>query len=148
MIYDLRPPELSVVGLAEALRNFATEYQARYGLVVACHLDTAETGLAPMQELAVYRVMQEALQNTHKHAHAGHVELVWQRTPAGRQLHCTDDGVGFDLVKAARQPACVGLLSMRERAELVGGTLQVRSVQGEGTSVTIHVPLPREDARV
>ena len=147
MIYDLRPPELSAVGLAEALRNFAGEYESRYGLPVACHLDTAESGLSAMQELAVYRVMQEALQNTHKHAHAFSVSLVWQRTPAGWQLHCVDDGVGFDLLKAARQPARVGLLSMRERAELVSGALQVRSATDEGTAITLSIPLAREEAR-
>ena len=139
-IYDLRPPELATLGLAEALRNYAGEYGVRHGLTVACHLDTAGTGLTPTQELAVYRITQEALQNVHKHARAASVGLVWQRTAAGWVLHCTDDGISFDIAKAARQPHCVGLASMRERAELAGGALEIRSAPGAGTVVTITIP--------
>src|SRR5204863_17293 len=73
MIYDLRPPELSELGLAEAMGNYAGEWEARCGIRVANRLDTMDTGLSPMQELAVYRVMQEALQNVHKHAQANAV---------------------------------------------------------------------------
>ncbi|MSQ36853.1 MAG: hypothetical protein EXR61_00880 [Chloroflexi bacterium] len=83
MIYDLRPSELATLGLAEALRNYAGEYESRYGLTVACHLETADTALMPMQELTAYRIVQEALQNVHKHARASKVGLIWQRTAAG-----------------------------------------------------------------
>ncbi|MGH2449673.1 MAG: sensor histidine kinase [Candidatus Limnocylindria bacterium] len=145
MIYDLRPPELSQVGLAEALRNYAGEFEARYGLGIACSLAQDETGVGPQQELAVYRVMQEALQNVHKHANATAVRIAWERvTPAGWALHVADDGVGFDLVKVARRPKSVGLLSMRERAELIGGSLQIQSAPGQGTTVTLLVPQDKE----
>lgn len=144
MIYDLRPPVLSELGLAEAIRNYANEYQSRYGLRVECHLDTGETGLSPMQELAIYRVMQEALQNVHKHAQAATVGIVWQCAKDQVVLHCTDDGIGFDLVKAARRAKSVGLLSMRERAELIGGRLQIQSNPGQGTAVTLVLPLAKE----
>ncbi len=145
MIYDLRPPVLSELGLSGAIRNYASEYQQRYGLRVDCHLDAAETGLQPMQELAIYRVMQEALQNVHKHAQAATVGIVWQRSRDSWVLHCTDDGSGFDLVKVARRHKSVGLLSMRERAELIGGRLQVQSTPGQGTAVTLLLPLNKED---
>jgi len=144
MIYDLRPPVLSELGLAEAIRNYANEYQSRYGLRVECHLDTTDTGLLPMQELAIYRVMQEALQNVHKHAQATSVGIVWQCAKDQVVLHCTDDGIGFDLVKAARRVKSVGLLSMRERAELIGGRLQIQSTPGAGTAVTLLLPLAKE----
>jgi two-component system sensor histidine kinase DegS len=141
MIYDLRPPVLSELGLAGAMRNYATEYQARYGLRVDCHLDAGETGLEPTQELAIYRVMQEALQNVHKHGQATTVGIVWQRSKDQWVMHCTDDGVGFDLVKVARRQRSVGLLAMRERAELIGARLQVQSTPGQGTAVTLLLPL-------
>ena len=144
MIYDLRPPVLSELGLAGAIRNYATEYQARYGLRVDCHLDAGDTGLEPMQELAIYRVMQEALQNVHKHAQASIVGIVWQRSKDQWVMHCTDDGVGFDLVKVARRQRSVGLLAMRERAELIGARLQVQSTPGQGTAVTLLLPLVKE----
>jgi len=141
MIYDLRPPILTDLGLGGAIRNYATEFEARYGLAVAMGLDDAETGLLPEQELAIYRVMQEALQNTHKHGNASTVRITWERTPSRWRLECGDDGVGFDLVKAARRRKSVGLLSMRERAELIGGSLQIRSAPGEGTTVTLLLPV-------
>jgi two-component system sensor histidine kinase DegS len=144
MIYDLRPPVLTELGLAGAIRNYAAEYQARYGLQVDCHLDADDTGLEPTQELAIYRVMQEALQNVHKHAQASTVGIVWQKGKDHWVMHCTDDGVGFDLVKVARRQRSVGLLAMRERAELIGARLQVQSTPGEGTAVTLLLPLIKE----
>ncbi len=140
MIYDLRPPELSELGLAEAMRNYATEWESRCGITVLATLDTTPTELQPQHELAVYRVLQEALQNVHKHAHASTVGVVWQRASTSWSLHITDDGGGFDLVKAARRAKSVGLLSMRERAELIGGSLQVQSMPGKGTAVTLLLP--------
>ncbi|MBI3521647.1 MAG: sensor histidine kinase [Chloroflexi bacterium] len=141
MIYDLRPPVLSDLGLAGAIRDYASEYQARYGMTVSCQLEAAETGLGPQQELAVYRVMQEALQNVHKHANATLVRLSWERNAARWRLSCQDDGQGFDLVKAARLRRSVGLFAMRERAELIGGTLQIQSAPGQGTTVTLALPV-------
>src|SRR5712691_3914087 len=140
MIYDLRPPELSELGLAEAMRNYASEWEVRCGIKVASQLDLRETGLNPMEELAIYRVMQEALQNVHKHAHASAVGMAWSRANDTWVLHVTDDGMGFDLVKAARHKKSVGLLSMRERAELIGGSLQIQSTPGKGTAVTLLLP--------
>ena len=140
MIYDLRPPELSELELAEAMRNYASEWESRCGIKVLATLDTTATELPPQHELAVYRVLQEALQNVHKHANATTVGVVWQRAPTSWALHVTDDGSGFDLVKAARRAKSVGLLSMRERAELIGGSLQVQSMPGKGTAVTLLVP--------
>ncbi|OLD10162.1 MAG: hypothetical protein AUJ06_02670 [Chloroflexi bacterium 13_1_40CM_3_70_6] len=142
MIYDLRPPELSALGLAEAMRNYASEWETRCGIKVASRLDTVDTGLTPMQELALYRVMQEALQNVHKHAQASTVGIAWSRANQSWALHVTDDGQGFDLVKAARHKKSVGLLAMRERAELIGGTLQIQSTPGKGTAVTLLLPMP------
>src|SRR6267378_150562 len=144
MIYDLRPPELTELGLAEAIRNYASEWEARCGIKVGSQLDLKDTGLNPMEELAIYRVMQEALQNVHKHAHASAVGLAWSRANDNWVLHVTDDGMGFDLVKAARHKKSVGLLSMRERAELIGGSLQIQSTPGKGTAVTLLLPIEKK----
>src|SRR5438045_470006 len=144
MIYDLRPPELTELGLAEAMRNYASEWETRCGIKVATQLDLKDTGLSPMAELAVYRVMQEGLQNVHKHAHASAVGVAWSRANESWVLHVTDDGQGFDLVKAARHEKSVGLLSMRERAELIGGTLQIQSTPGKGTAVTLLLPVEKK----
>ena len=140
MIYDLRPPELTELGLAEAMRNYASEWELRCGIKVGSQLDLKDTGLRPTDELAVYRIMQEALQNVHKHAQASAVGIVWQRSAGNWVLHVTDDGVGFDLVKAARRAKSVGLLSMRERASLIGGSLEIQSSPGKGSAVTLQLP--------
>src|SRR5213595_167273 len=144
MIYDLRPPELAELGLAEAMRNYAAEWEARCGINVGSRLDTMNTHLAPLQELAVYRIMQEALQNVHKHAQASAVGMAWQRSTENWVLHVTDDGIGFDIVRTARHKKSVGLLSMRERAELIGGTLQIQSTPGKGTAVTLLLPTAKK----
>lgn len=146
MIYDLRPPVLSELGLAGAIRAYVNEYEARYGLKVLAQLDDRETGLDPQQELAVYRIMQEALQNTHKHARATTVRVEWERDgPDEWVLRCSDDGVGFDIVRAARQQRSVGLLSMRERAELIGARFDLRSTPGQGATVTVRLAAPRDE---
>ena len=141
MIYDLRPPELAGVGLAEAMRNYTAEWESRCGIKVLATLETTRTQLAPPHELAVYRVLQEALQNVLKHARASTVGVVWQKSKHAWTLHVTDDGVGFDIVKTATRAKSVGLLSMRERAELIGGSLQIQSMPGKGTAVTLLLPL-------
>lgn len=141
MIFDLRPPTLSDLGLAVAIRAYAADFEARNGVPVACELAAADTRLLPQQELAIYRVMQEALQNVHKHAQATSVSIEWVREPGRWVLRCRDDGIGFDLVKAARRKRSVGLLSMRERAELIGGSLQVQSAPEQGTTVTLLLPV-------
>lgn len=146
MIYDLRPPVLSELGLAGAIRAYVNEYEARYGLKALARLDERETGLDPQQELAVYRVMQEALQNTYKHARATTVRVEWERDgPAEWVLRSGDDGIGFDIVRAARQQRSVGLLSMRERAELIGAQFDLRSTPGQGTTVTLRLAVPQDE---
>lgn len=148
MIYDLRPPVLSELGLAGAIRAYAAEYESRYGIKVITQLDERDTGLDPQQELAVYRVMQEALQNTHKHANATTVRIVWEREGRGGWvLRCADDGAGFDLMRAARQQRSVGLLSMRERAALIGAAFDVRSTPAQGTTVTVRVGARGEEGQ-
>ena len=109
-------------------------------------VDLADTRLAEHIELALYRIAQECLQNVVKHANATSARL----TPLGRQrrtarLEIVDDGVGFDTFEhplGSDEMGGYGLLSMAERAELVGGRLNIRSRPGSGTAVTATIPLP------
>lgn len=142
MIFDLRPPTLAQLGLANAMRAYAADFEARFGIRVDAKVEENGSGLLSQQELAIFRVMQEALQNVHKHAHATSVLLEWGREDGVLVLRVTDDGVGFDLVRATQRKGSVGLLSMRERAELIGGSLQVQAVPGGGTAVTLRLPGP------
>jgi two-component system sensor histidine kinase DegS len=143
MIFDLRPPALASLGLAEAMRAYAADCQTRFGLRVETDLRGGPTGLEPDQELAIYRILQEALQNVHKHARAKSVKVNWRRESGRWQLMVVDDGIGFDLVDAARRARSYGLVTMRERAEVIRASFEIRSAPGDGTAVTLSV---REEA--
>jgi two-component system, NarL family, sensor kinase len=140
-ISGLRPPVLDDLGLAGGLASLARSIPQ-----VAVDVDLAETRLPDHIELALYRIAQECLQNVVKHAHASRARLVFTVTPGERvRLEIADDGVGFDMLEnplGSDEMGGYGLLSMSERAEIVGGTLNIRSRPGAGTTVTATIPLP------
>ena len=111
-------------------------------LKVACKPLTAR--LPAQGELALYRILQKALENVEKHARARHV-TVSLRQRAFVELTIHDDGVGFDPERhEARRKGkgCLGLLGMRERATYVGGAFKIKSVRGTGTIIEVLIPLP------
>ncbi len=141
---NLRPSVLDELGLVAALRATCTEFANRTGvsLKLACKPLTAR--LPAEGELALYRILQKALENVEKHAHARHV-TVRLRQRAFIQLTINDDGIGFDPDHhAARRKGKggLGLLSMRERATYVGGAFKIKSVRGAGTQIEVLIPLP------
>jgi PAS domain S-box-containing protein len=141
---NLRPSVLDELGLEPALRAICTEFADRTGvsLKLACKPLTAR--LPAEGELALYRILQKALENVEKHARARHV-TVRLRQRAFIQLTIHDDGIGFDPEHhAARRKGKggLGLLSMRERATYVGGDFKIKSVRGAGTKIEVLIPLP------
>jgi signal transduction histidine kinase len=139
---DLRPPALDHLGLAAALRSYVQDVQARTNLVVELHLD--EATLAEDTALALFRVAQEALTNAWRHAHARGVRVTLQTSRDAVELSVEDDGCGFvvpERLGALVEQGHFGLMSMRERVELVGGTLRIESQPGGGTRVHARVPL-------
>ena len=140
---NLRPSVLDELGLVPALRATCTEFAKRTGvsLKLACKPLTAR--LPAEGELALYRILQNALENVEKHARARHV-TVSLRQRAFVQLAIKDDGIGFDPEHhAARRKGKggLGLLSMRERATYVGGDFKIKSVRGAGTEIEVLIPL-------
>jgi signal transduction histidine kinase len=136
---DLRPSVLDELGLAAAVKRYARELQGRYALDVNV-LVTLPKRLSQQEETVLYRVAQEALTNVVRHAHAGEVSIVATARGGSVQLVVEDDGVGFD--PAALVPAeQIGLLGMRERVELLGGSLRIESAPGAGCSVHARIPL-------
>ena len=140
---NLRPSVLDELGLVAVLRDTSTEFANRTGVSVklACAKLTAR--LPADTELALYRILQEALNNVEKHARARHVTVrLRQRTFVQLAIH--DDGIGFDPEHhAARRKGKggLGLLSMRERATYVGGDFKIKSVRGAGTEIEVRIPL-------
>ncbi len=130
-IGGLRPPVLDDLGLAGGLSSLIRSLPE-----LAVELDVAEHRLPEPHEVALYRIAQEALQNVVKHAAASRVRLRFTVGADGARLEVGDNGRGFDPAEA--RPG-YGLHSMAERAELVGGTLTIRSRPGAGTTVTVTV---------
>jgi signal transduction histidine kinase len=136
---DLRPSVLDELGLAAAVQRYARELHERYALDVHV-LVTLPKRLSSQEETVLYRVAQEALTNVVRHAQAGEVSIVATARGGSVQLVVEDDGVGFD--PAALAPAeQIGLLGMRERVELLGGSFRIESAPGAGCSVHARIPL-------
>ncbi|GGK93835.1 histidine kinase [Deinococcus radiotolerans] len=137
LLFSLRPDALEEGGLIAALTQHAHALEARHGLTVHADL-REEPDLSPDAQAAAYRVAQEALHNTVKHARARAVWLSVTQDAAHVTLSVRDDGRGFDVNAQGR--GTLGQRSMRERAAGAGGTLLVRSAADQGTLVTLTLP--------
>jgi signal transduction histidine kinase len=138
----LRPPVLDNRGFAEALSEHAQRFEQEHGIAVDIGLGL-EDRLSPELETILYRIMQESLTNVAKHAKAHRVSVsVDQLDETTVRLRVRDDGVGFDTSHSAQllREGHFGLAGMRERASLVGGSLEVGSIPGHGTTVEVRLP--------
>lgn len=139
-IGGLRPPVLDDLGLAGGLASLARSIPQ-----IDLELELADSRLPEHIELALYRIAQECLQNVVKHAEATVARLSLAVNEEIARLEIVDNGVGFDTFEhplGGDEMGGYGLLSMAERAELVGGRLNIRSRPGSGTAVTATIPLP------
>jgi signal transduction histidine kinase len=135
---ELRPATLDDFGLAPALERLAHTFQERSGIATSVEAALDER-LSSEVETTLYRVVQEALSNVVKHAAATHVTVILARRGGSVVAMIEDDGVGF-ATEGVREDA-LGLLGMRERLALVGGTLELESAVGTGTTVAAQVPV-------
>ncbi len=144
LIYDLRPAVLDELGLVAALHEYVGRYQQEQGLQVHLSLSDGKDRLPAPLETTLFRVIQEALTNAAKHAKAQHVDVTLDWDAAEIRLRIADDGQGFDPREAAARAKGgqhLGLWSMRERIEQLGGHLQIESHPGSGTIIQATVPL-------
>ncbi len=141
---ELRPPVLDDVGLNDAIRNLVDRIQADHGIkTVFESFDLEEVRLPPEIETAVYRITQEAITNALRHGKPTFIEVKLRLDLQWLAITIHDDGQGFDVAaaferKGKKQP--FGLHSMLERAKIIGGSLEIRSVVGKGTTVQVLVP--------
>lgn len=142
----LRPPLLDDLGLEPAVRLLVEEFSERTGLPAELDLDLEEEEVHPRQEVALclYRILQESLNNIGRHAQANRVRVSLKAEQEGLLLSVTDDGVGFDPSERRPDQGC-GLAGMRERATLVGGTVEISSSRGEGTTVIFRARAAAQD---
>jgi two-component system CheB/CheR fusion protein len=145
LAWELRPAALDDHGLAAALPVFVREWSEHYSIPVEYrgqHLTAGQLGRDA--EIVFYRVAQEALNNVLKHAHATRVDVLVEPRDGTVRMVIEDNGVGFEVGdrEDARDKG-IGIIGMRERAALVGGTLQIESQPGQGTSVFLEAPVAR-----
>ncbi|HET7230500.1 MAG TPA: sensor histidine kinase [Longimicrobium sp.] len=138
----LHSPTLAEVGLRAALEGYARRLSAHTSLEVTVDGDEVDGVLAPDGELALFRVVQEALSNVLRHAGARRVHVLVGRDGDAVCAHVDDDGRGFVVAETEASEPCLGFFGMRERALYVGGAVTVESTPGQGTRVTVRVPLP------
>jgi len=149
MIFELRPVILQTQGLTAALRTYVKRLREVEGMTIHTELGDWPERLPAKVEEIVFAVVQEALTNIKKHAEAHNAWLQIGRTPDTLTVRIRDDGCGFEISRLElleAQEGHLGLLNMRERAEMLGSELSIRSQIGWGTRVTLTVPLS-ESAR-
>jgi signal transduction histidine kinase len=137
LVYELRPPVLEQVGLVGALQQRLDAVEGRAGIETRFLVEHEVELAAPVEE-ALYRIALEAMNNSLKHAAATLVTVQVRAVGAGIELEVKDNGRGFE-PKVAGDTGGMGLITMRERAERLGGTLTIGSALGEGTNVRVIV---------
>ncbi len=144
MVHDLRPAQLDDLGLVAALHALTEEDQKRLGLQVKMQVAGTPQRLDPLAETVLFRVAQEALTNVARHAQVKGAELQLSFTPAQVVLRVQDHGIGMYGTEQNHLDRGVGLATMRERAESVGGELTIAAAPGAGTEIKLVVPIASE----
>jgi signal transduction histidine kinase len=145
LAFSLRPASLDHLGLKEAIRQDLDLIAEKSGLETRLETYGLTRRLPGDVETALYRVVQEALDNAVRHACASRVEITIVEHDGRIVLTIADDGTGFHL-ETASQGFCFGLLSMRERVEMIGGRLSIETAPGQGTAVSIVLPKAEGDS--
>jgi signal transduction histidine kinase len=144
--WELRPPSIDELGLRKALTSYVAEWGERCSTEVDFHCDDPQLDTVPSEiGTAVYRIVQEGLTNIVKHAgHPSDVSIVIRRVAATLQVIIEDNGCGFDAGAMSAKPGAargLGLAGMRERLTLIGGTLEIESAVGAGTTIFARIAL-------
>jgi signal transduction histidine kinase len=142
--HQLHPPKLELIGLVAAIEGLRRELASQHQITIDFSHQGVPAGLPREVALCLFRIAQEGLRNAIKHSSAREVSVQLGAAADGLVLIVADKGVGFDI--SANGLAGLGLLSMRERLEPVGGTLTIRSAVGAGTRLEAVVPLERAQA--
>jgi len=149
LTYELGLPILYDLGLESALEWLAEQMHEQHGLTVQVHRDQQTKPLGEAARVLVFRVVRELLTNVVKHAKADRVDISIAKEGPFMRIQVVDDGVGFDTAEAAPRAgksSGYGLFSIRERLTSLGGIVKIESRPGQGTQVTITVPLEQQEA--
>ena len=138
LIGELRPPDLARDGLGGALRKHVAMLRRAHGVQIDVEVDGADAG-GGARDRDVLRIAQEALQNAVRHAGASRIRVRLAARGRALAMEVADDGAGFDPAEPELRSRRLGLTSMEERAQRLGGRLEIRSAAGEGTTVRLEV---------
>ena len=142
IIFDLRPMAIDDLGVMPTLKRYIEDFRGKNDIDIGMNFFGKETRLEPVLEIALFRLVQEALNNVVKHARAAKVLVTLEMMPEWVKVSVEDDGVGFILERVMTDYGTrFGLISMQERADLLGGTLQINTAPGQGTRVVFKVPV-------
>ena len=144
IIFNLRPMTLDDLGLVPTIKRYLTELKEREGFEVKLEVRGKEKRLANTYEVALFRLIQESLNNARKYAQAKQVCVSITTTETSIIVKVSDDGKGFDLQKILNDVAgktSFGVLSMKERVELLNGKITIDTAIGAGTRITAELPL-------
>lgn len=140
---ELRPPALDDLGLIPALRAYMEKFFTQTGIHVQLIAFADVESLSLNKRTALFRVVQEALSNVARHAHATHVTVNIKKTLDSTIMEIHDNGIAFEVQKTlqSRGSKRLGLLGMRERIEMLGGHFEIMSLAGKGTTIHVAIPL-------
>lgn len=139
IIYDLRPMALDDLGLVPTLSKYLTTFEERHNIPVAFRHFGKEHRLSQHFEVAMFRLVQEAVQNAYKHANPKEIQVKIEIKPTMVIIIVRDDGNGFD--PEQQKEGSFGLLGMKERVNMLKGELKINSKLKMGTTVFIHIPI-------
>ncbi|MEW6446540.1 MAG: sensor histidine kinase [Bacillota bacterium] len=144
IIFDLRPMALDDLGIEAALKKFVANYKEQYGLPVEYQYFGSQKRLPPAVEVALFRIVQEGLNNIYKHANATSAVVKMEVLPDKVKLMIRDNGRGFKVNKVFQEAERkgYGLIGIRERVQLLNGELDIKSSPGKGTTLNVSINLP------
>ncbi len=147
-IHDLHPPLLDMTGLVPAIKKHARSFKRAWGISCLVQVQGSVRPLPSHVEVAIYRIIREALVNVRAHSGASRARVMLDYRPSSLRVTILDNGRGFDVAQALAEPGGhLGLVGMRERAQSLGGHLELRVAPGQGTSVHLELPLEPEGAK-
>jgi two-component system, sensor histidine kinase LadS len=144
---NLRPVQIEQLGLTESLNSLVDRVRDSTATIIESRIEDVDDVLQGEGATHLYRICQEALNNMLRHSQARRATLSLERDVGMLHLDVRDDGIGFDTANMASRGG-LGLTSMRERAQMLGGTLDVRSAPGRGTHLQVNLPFTEPADRV
>jgi two-component system, NarL family, sensor histidine kinase DegS len=141
-MFDLRPMMLDDLGLVPTLKRYVDSAAEKSGVPTVLTVTGTERRFAGYKEVAIFRIVQDLLANVRQHSHATRAQVLLDLTEDSVHLSVEDNGGGFEVNEVLGAKKGIGLSTLRERIEMLGGQVQIDSAPGRGTKVSLAIPIP------